>query len=238
MKLDAQALCTPVCFSCGCIARYPPAVPSSRLVRLGRGCGCSTGAAVKRVGDEGRGGRKSEPGGGGYGERLLRVLRMQMVLGNVVVSCGSVKPRRDAAVEGGEMALCTWCVARQVVERRRQGDDKESRSARGSDEAAGPYWGCATARAWRIEADMPQLMVVVHVWAKNAAGDAGRSVKCRDSQCTAGVGGNRRGRVGESESGCMGPNGGGVYGHERQHAARAASGAGWVKVACGCGTAS
>jgi hypothetical protein len=44
-------------------------------------------AGGREYGDEGQGGREGEPGGG-YGERLLRVLRMWMVLGDVVVPCG------------------------------------------------------------------------------------------------------------------------------------------------------
>jgi hypothetical protein len=48
----------------------------------------SSQAAGREWGDEGRGGWEGEPGGGGYGERPLRVLRVRMVLGNVVVPCG------------------------------------------------------------------------------------------------------------------------------------------------------
>jgi hypothetical protein len=45
-------------------------------------------AGGREWGNEGRGGRGGEPGDGGYGERLLGVLRMRMVLGDVVVPCG------------------------------------------------------------------------------------------------------------------------------------------------------
>jgi hypothetical protein len=49
---------------------------------------CSGQAGGREYGDEGRGGREAELGGGGYGERPLRVLRMRMVLGNGVVPGG------------------------------------------------------------------------------------------------------------------------------------------------------
>ncbi|KAJ7725744.1 hypothetical protein B0H14DRAFT_2641239 [Mycena olivaceomarginata] len=89
-------------------------------------------AGGREYGDEGRGGREGEPGGGGG-------------------AVWRVKPRRAAAVEGGEMG-----AARRAY-------------------AAGPYWGCARAHAvahmWAKNTTgdgerrrrVPMLWVMLHV---------------------------------------------------------------------------